>query len=69
MFMSKITSGACVLLGAAAVLTAPDAYANDQRPTVETEIVRLVGGAGFGFCEFTRRGRRVTARGCPPGPR
>ena len=62
MSLSKLTMGAWLMFGAAAVLAAPDASANDRRPVMETEIVRMVGGAGFGFCEFTRRGRHVTAR-------
>lgn len=33
-----------------------------SRPLFETEIARLVGGTGFGFCEFTRWGRRVSVR-------
>lgn len=33
-----------------------------SRPMVETEIARIVGGAGYGFCEFTRWGRRVSVR-------
>ncbi len=33
-----------------------------SRPLVEMEIARIVGGAGYGFCEFTRWGRRVSVR-------
>lgn len=33
-----------------------------SRHLVETEIARIVGGAGYGFCEFTRWGRRVSVR-------
>lgn len=50
------------LLSVASLASAPGAQAKYHRPVAETEIVRMVGGAGHGFCEFTRIGRRVTAR-------
>ena len=47
---------------AAALFAAAQADAKDRRPLAETEIVRIAGGVGFGFCEFTRFGRRISAR-------
>ncbi|MEO1252971.1 MAG: hypothetical protein AAFW81_11580 [Pseudomonadota bacterium] len=54
--------GFAALFVCGAMLVAPEAKAKNHRPLVETDIARIVGGAGYGFCEFTRRGRRVTAR-------
>lgn len=58
------SKAACLfgLIAATVLAPAPQAEAKDRRPLVETEIARIVGGAGFGFCEFTRHGRRVSAR-------
>ena len=62
MSIRKMAACAWIPFGAAAALAAPDARADNYRPIIETELVRIVGGAGYGFCEFTRRGRRVSAR-------
>ncbi len=62
MLINKLGICALAVISAGVIAAAPQAQANDRRLTVETEIVRIVGGDGFGFCEFTRRGRRVSAR-------
>lgn len=62
MCLRKLAAYAFGVVGAVALLSAPQAEAKDRRPLVETEIVRIAGGTGFGFCEFTRHGHRVSAR-------
>lgn len=62
MLIHKLTIGALAFISAGWIAFAPQAQANDRRPALKTDLVRIVGGDGYGFCEFTRLGRRVTAR-------
>lgn len=62
MSISKFVLCAAGAFGLLAIIAAPDATAYDNRPRIETDLVRIVGGAGYGYCEFTRVGRRISAR-------
>ncbi len=62
MFKKNHSSILTMVGAASAFLAASQGEAKERAHFAETDIARMVGGAGYGFCEFTRFGRRVSAR-------
>lgn len=59
--VSVLSCLASVILASSGITPSWAAKGN-IRLSPETKYARLVGGAGYGFCEFTRMGRLINAR-------